>query len=847
MKTDPRQDKARAELIEELGDLRRRLAEIERTRSEDQNVLQALYASEEKYRVLVDESGDPIFAFDPGGRYRYANRAFAEGVGKRPEEIIGHTVWDVFPQGEADKRFAVIRAVFASGAGQVLDVRVPRPEGDRYYVTTLRPTFDVPGRVASVICTSKDITERIRMEEALREGEKRYRTLIEWTPEPVAVHRGGKLIYANPAALKMVGAKSPADLIGKSPLELIHPDYHGIVLERMKKTAATGIAMPRIEEKFLTLDGRTLDVEIQNIQIVYDGQPAVQVSMRDVTERNLAERQLRVAAAIFESQEGMVVTDAKGLILRVNTAFTEITGFSATEVVGQNPRLLRSGRHDAAFYAEMWQSIESTGSWRGEIWNRRKSGEVYPEWLTISTVRDVSGEVANYVATLTDITLRKTAEVEINNLAFYDTLTSLPNRRLLLDRLHQALAASVRSGRFGALLFLDLDNFKALNDTLGHDIGDLLLQRVAERLASCVREGDTVARLGGDEFVVMLEDLSEGLEEAATHTEIVGGKILAALNEPYQLGNYEHRSTPSIGITLFADGHGSIDELLKRADLAMYQAKAAGRNTLRFFDPEMQAVVTARVTLEAALREAVLKDQFLLYYQAQVDGDGRLTGVEVLLRWQHPQRGLVPPLEFIWLAEETGVIQAVGSWVLETACTKLAEWANRPKMAHLMIAVNVSAKQFHQKDFVDQVLAVLERTGADPHRLKLELTESLLVEDVEEVIKKMVALREKGVSFSLDDFGTGYSSLSYLRRLPLDQLKIDQSFVRDVLTDHNDAAIARTVVALGQSLGLAVIAEGVETEAQRDFLTSHGCLAYQGFLFSRPLPLEAFEEFAARV
>ena len=560
-----------------------------------------------------------------------------------------------------------------------------------------------------------------------------------------------------------------------------------------------------------------------------------------------SDAQLRIAATAFESQEGMMITDANCVILRVNRAFTETSGYAAEEAVGQTTRLLKSGRHDTAFYAKMWESIKRAGNWQGEIWGRRKNGEIYPEWLTITAVKSDEGKVTHYVSTHTDITARKTAEDEIRNLAFYDSLTELPNRRLLLDRLQHALASSARSGRRGAVLLIDLDNFKTLNDTLGHEKGDLLLQQVAQRLASCVREGDTVARLGGDEFVVMLEGLSESPEEAAAQVETAGEKILATLNQPYLLAGYENHSTPSIGATLFSGHQNSIEELLKKADLAMYQSKAAGRNTMRFFDPEMQAIVTDRAALEVDLREAVRQQRFILYYQAQVDGDGRLTGAEALVRWQDPQRGLVSPTDFIPLAEETGLILPLGHWVLETACAQLAKWAARPEMAHLTVAVNISARQFHHKDFVDQVLAVLGSTGANPQRLKLELTESLLVSNVEEVIEKMFALKAEGVGFSLDDFGKGYSSLYYLKRLPLDQLKIDQGFVRDMLIDPNDAAIAKMVVVLAESLGLAVIAEGVEAGAQRDFLAENGCYAYQGYLFGRPLPIDGFEQFAQQL
>jgi diguanylate cyclase (GGDEF)-like protein len=428
-------------------------------------------------------------------------------------------------------------------------------------------------------------------------------------------------------------------------------------------------------------------------------------------------------------------------------------------------------------------------------------------------------------------------------LAFYDPLTRLPNRQLLLDRLQHALAMSARGRSTGALLLIDLDNFKILNDTLGHETGDQLLQQVALRLAASLRNSDTVARLGGDEFVVMLEDLGQNPHEAAAHARSVGETILSVLNQPYHLGGHQQFSSPSIGVTLFNEHDADIGELLKRADIAMYQAKAGGRNTLRFFDPAMQMAAAARALLEADLRHGLQNKEFLLHYQPQVDGRGDPTGAEALVRWRQPRRGLVPPGEFIALAEETGLIIPLGEWVLESACARLAGWAARAETAALTMSVNVSARQFRHPGFIGQVLGVLARTGANPYRLKLELTEGLLIDDVEETIAIMMTLKAHGVGFSLDDFGTGYSSLAYLKRLPLDQLKIDQSFVRDVLTDANDATIARTIVNLGQSLGLAVIAEGVETEAQRDFLASHSCDAFQGYLFSRPLPADQFDAF----
>jgi diguanylate cyclase (GGDEF)-like protein/PAS domain S-box-containing protein len=565
---------------------------------------------------------------------------------------------------------------------------------------------------------------------------------------------------------------------------------------------------------------------------------------RDITQRKHAEAELRIAAIAFQSQEGIFVTDVNWVILRVNKAFTTITGYSEADALGQTPIMLSSLRHNTAFYTAMTQRLKAEGTWQGEIWNKRKNGETFPSWLILTEVKTDLGILTHYVATLTDITARKAAENQIESLAFYDPLTALPNRRLLIDRLTQTMISGVRKNNKGALLFIDLDNFKVLNDTLGHDKGDLLLIEVAKRLSACTRNGDTVARLGGDEFVVMLEDLSANALEAASEAEAVGDKILQALNQSYQLAGYAHHSTPSIGITLFGEHAESIDEPLKRADLAMYQAKAAGRNTLRFFDPQMQADVSTRVALETGLRDALEKKQFLLYYQAQVQASGQLIGAEALVRWQHPEHGMVSPAQFIPLAEESGLILTLGHWVLETACEQLAQWAKQAEMQHLTIAVNVSPKQFHQRDFVERVLAVLARTGAKPQRLKLELTESVLIANIEDVILKMSTLKQRGVCFSIDDFGTGYSSLSYLKRLPLDQLKIDQSFVHDILTDSNDAAIAKMVIVLADSLGLAVIAEGVETAAQRDFLARQGCNAYQGYLFSRPLPIKAFEAFA---
>ena len=806
-----------------------------------------LEAERARLRALLETMPDLVWMKDGAGVYRFCNPMFERFLGAKEAEIVGKTDYDFVDQALADFfRTHDLKAIEA-GKPSVNEEWVSfANDGHRALLeTTKTPVHNAQGALMGVLGVARDITGRKQAENALQESESRLHTILDSVEAFIYIKdRNYRYQYANQRVRELFG-QPMEEIVGREDADFFDAQTAATlrrndcrVIEHGERVALEEVntnAKDQITSAYLTVKLPLRDQEGQ----IY----ALCGISTDITDRKLTEASLRVAAAAFESQEGMLITDANNIILRINQSFAEMSGYSVDEVIGQTPHMFASGRQDDAFYAAMWQAINSNGSWQGEIWDRRKNGEIYPKWLTITAVKGSDGVVTNYVATHTDITERKNAEMQIRHLAFYDPLTQLPNRRLLADRLQQALIASTRSKREGALLFIDLDNFKTLNDTLGHHKGDLLLQEVARRVSDCLRECDTVARLGGDEFVVMLEDLSDHVVDAASQAEAVGEKILAAISQPFDLDGQEYRSSSSIGITLFGVPHLSSDELMKRADLAMYQSKGAGRNTLRFFDPSMQARVRARVDLESDLREGLRQGQLVLHYQPQLNASGRVTGVESLVRWQHPQRGMVSPAEFIPLAEETGLILPLGLWVLETACRQLAQWAPEAARADLSIAVNVSAGEMHQADFVEQVLAVLARTGANPRRLKLELTESLLFKDIEDTIVKMNRLKAQGIGFSLDDFGTGYSSLSYLKRLPLEQLKIDQSFVRHVLTDPNDAAIARTVVALAHSLGLSVIAEGVETRDQRDWLAQQGCHAYQGYLFSRPLLIAALETF----
>ena len=609
----------------------------------------------------------------------------------------------------------------------------------------------------------------------------------------------------------------------------------GPLVQALQENVTIGVGG---QTTLVSRDGKEIPIDNSAAPILDEqgNMAGVVLVFHDITERRRAEEKMRLAAKVFESAaEGIMITDAQTRIVAVNEAFTATTGYEQDEVLGKTPSLLQSGKHDAEFYRDLWKSLKETGQWKGEIWNRRKNGELYPQWLSINTVRDAKGGVGNYVGMFSDITARKQAEERLRVLAYHDPLTGLPNRALFHTLLNQALAKAQRHHRLGAVLFIDLDRFKNINDTLGHPIGDLLLKEVAARLLTCLRQSDTIARLGGDEFTILLEEVAH--EQDAI---IVAQKTLAVLAEPFNLAGNEVFVTASIGISLFPHDGSDVEALLKNADTALYRTKEQGRNGYTLYTAEMNATALKRMALENSLRRALERQEFLLYYQPRVALDtGHMLCIEALLRWQHPELGLVLPDQFIGLAEETGLIMPIGEWVLRTACAQTKAWQASGFPA-LRVSVNLSARQFKQPTLVDQVAGAQRDTVLAPGSLELELTESTVMQDAEDAITKLNALKRLGVHLSIDDFGTGYSSLEYLKHFPIDILKIDRSFVQGIPGDSDNGAIVRAVIAMAHSLKIKVTAEGVETAEQLGFLRAYRCDEMQGYYFGLPLPTHEF-------
>ncbi len=819
---------------------------------------EALRSSEERYRKVFESCFEGIIITrTDNGVCIDVNQRFLDYMGFERHEVVGHTPTELgfwIDEKDRENLFQILRCDLKI---KNYEARFRRKNGQTIWAQLEASIIGIDG-IPCLFIAARDISDAKAAEqrlaaaaEALRASETHYRTVFQTSVDGIAVSQmsDGRYIDVNNAFLDLMGFERE-EVIGRTSLELNFWVDQG---DRQKVLAALleHSSLRDMQIQHARKNGQIIWILVSATTIEIDGISCMLSVVRDISDAKAAEERLAAATeALRASEERYRATfqlsiDAininrlsDGVFVDVNEAFLQFVGFEREEVIGRTSRELNFWV-DPEVRQVMIETLRRGESCRDlEARFRRKNGEIV--WGQASeSILEIDGDPC-ILSVTRNISAAKAAEEQIRDLAFYDPLTHLPNRRLLMERLRQSLVASSRTNRKRALLFVDLDNFKTLNDTLGHKTGDLLLQEVGERLAACVRESDTVARLGGDEFVVMLEDLSDVPEEAAAQAESVGEKILAAVDQPFWLAGRECLSTSSIGITVFGDKRESTDEVLQQADIAMYQAKAAGRNTMRFFAPALQVAVNARVALEEDIRQAIKVGQFELYYQPQFNTVG-LVGAEALVRWNHPRRGLLLPGEFIHLSEETGLIMPLGDWVLENAFAQVAAWADRPNTSHISLAVNISTRQFRQTSFVDKVLAALDRTGANPQNIKLELTESMLIENIEDVIAKMTALKSHGLKFSLDDFGTGYSSLAYLKRLPLDQLKIDSSFVRDILADVGSRAIAQSVISLGRALGLSVIAECVETEEQRALLSSIGCHAFQGFLFSRALSLDDFE------
>ncbi len=830
-----------------LHELRTTQIELEQQSEELRSAHLSLEVARSRYNDLYDMAPVGYCTVDERGLILEANFTSANLLGVTPTALFKQPITQFIEPDDLNIYYQFRKKIVCDGCSQTCELRMLTSDGTRIELQIIgTPSQDLGGAQICNLALS-DIAQRHQIEAALHERESFLQAVANSTPARLTYWTNElRCTFANkqaftatlPTAETMLGS-TPQDMLGPEMLPKYEPYIRAVLAGEDQQ----------FENAMVKANGQVIYSWIQYIAHRVTGKMqgffslATDITALRLGQEQLREREQQLQLFIEHAPVALAMFDREMRYLQVSDRWRQDYQLGDRNLIGVS-------------HYEVFPEISA--AWK-DIYRRGLAGEVVrteedyfeptngtAQWLRweVRPWYDVANAVGGVVIYSEDISARKATDDKIQHLAFYDALTGLPNRRMLLDRLNHLLATGSRHRRPGALLFIDLDNFKTLNDTYGHDQGDLLLQQVAQRLLTCIRKSDSLARWGGDEFVVLLEDLSDLTPEAAAQAQAVAEKILAALGQPYSLSGETHHGTPSIGITLFDDDHETVDALLKHADLAMYQAKAAGRNTLRFFDPQTPRAGTARSQLENDLRGALAHNQFQLFYQPQVAAEDQLTGVEALLRWQHPQRGMVSPADFISIAEDNGLILPLGRWVLDTACAQLVAWATQPALAQLPIAVNISPRQFHQADFVAQVLAALTSSGANPQRLKLELTEGLLVTNVEDVIAKMTALKTEGVGFSLDDFGTGYSSLAYLKRLPLDQLKIDQSFVRDILTDPNDAAIANTIIALGQTLGLAVIAEGVETTAQRDFLVSHGSAAYQGYLFSRPLPIEQLEELA---
>ena len=811
--------------------------------TERKHVEREILATRNQLQATIEAIPDFLFELDIDGHYYdYHSLTLQETAAHANAQ---QTIFDVLPPEAANICLAAMHEAAQQGKSVGRQFKLEGTGATCWFELSVALRAGLNPQALRFVVLSRDITERKMMEDALKASEAQFRAIIDMSPVPMALNDAEQRInFVNSAFVETFGYQLADIPTVAAWAEKAYPApaYRDWVLNscktRLQQAKHHHKAFTPLEVTVQCQDGSLKTILASATALSHSGENLYLKILYDITERKQAETESRIAAIAFESQEAMVITDANSIILRVNAAFSQTTGYSAQEAIGQPMNLLQSGRHDEAFYQAMWDSIQTQGSWQGEIWDRRKNGEIYPKWLTITAVVGDDGKVSHYVGTHTDITTRKATEEYINRLAFYDQLTQLPNRRLLQERLKHGIEFSRRTGSQMAVLMLDLDRFKHVNDTLGHTAGDKLLRQVAGRLKACLREIDTVARLGGDEFVILMEDISHYKNVAR-----VAEAIIYSISQPFILNKHNavHIGV-SIGIAICPSHGDEVDTLMDNADTALYYAKDQGRGCFAYFSESLTLKARQRLALEAKLRKAIEQDEFCLYFQPQIDlKTGNIVGAEALVRWRNPQNGdITTPKDFIPLAEETGLIVNIGQWVLHETCTLGKRWLEAG-LPVISLAVNVSPYQFRRHDINKLVAQVLHDTQFPAHYLELEITESGLM-DNQHATQILINLHQQGVRLAIDDFGTGYSSLAYLKYFPIDVLKIDKTFIDDIPLSEGDMAITATIIAMAHHLGFKVLAEGVETQAQLDFLHAQGCDSYQGYFYSQPLTADKFAQ-----